>query len=164
MSNSVHRELRAAIDAVMATAWEPPAEPSEEDLLLADVEAQRLVAEWGRLSKFVQYDVDQEAIQPIFDHANRLVEYLVTTPVQSAATAAASMRHLITDVSANGIGQHCPDEMHFTGFGRILEWLEAVAASDQRAADERARLDAIEERVQARQRGRGRRRGQECSG
>ena len=40
MPDTVRRELRAAIDAVMATAWEPPAEPSEEALLKADAEAE----------------------------------------------------------------------------------------------------------------------------
>ena len=75
---------------------------------------------------------DQEAIQPLMAHANRLLEYLTSSPVQSAATAAASMRILIRPECARSIKDGGPDDFHYTGFERILAWLEAAAAREGR--------------------------------
>jgi hypothetical protein len=77
MSNTICPELRAAIDAGMATAWTPPAEPSEEDLLKAEAEARRLAREWSSLAERQHESRDEEkALWSLLEHTNSLLDYL----------------------------------------------------------------------------------------
>jgi hypothetical protein len=133
MPHQLTPEIVAGAATIMATAWwYPPVAITEEALLNADKEARRFLDEWERLAHLVQSENDQEAIQPLMDHANRLLEYLTSSPVQSAATAAASMRILIRPECARSIKDGGPDDFHYTGFERILAWLEAAAAREGR--------------------------------
>jgi hypothetical protein len=128
-------EIVAAVNTVLASVWSPPVEVTEANLLKADVEAGRLQYEWELLAHQVQNEGEQEAIQPLMDRANELIDYVIFSPVQSAATALLSMRHLIGGAGGSGRGiLDCgPDETHEKGFERILEWLEAQAAQDRPA-------------------------------
>ena len=61
-----------------------------------------------------------------------LLDYLTSSPQQSARTAAASLRILVKPESGYSIAQSGPDEFHYRGFERILEWIDAVAAREER--------------------------------
>jgi hypothetical protein len=129
-------EIVVAVEEVMRTAWHPPAEVSEEVLLKADSEARRFARDWDRLSKQVKCEGDQDEIWKLMAHANRLLDFLIAAPVQSATTAAASMRHLIGGPEdkgglGRGIKECMVDESHRAGFARILEWLEAEAGTHE---------------------------------
>jgi hypothetical protein len=141
------REIVAVVEEVMATAWQPPTETSEEALIKADAEAWRFAAEWERLSEQAESEGDRDAIWSIMAHANQLVEFITAAPVQSARTAAISMRYLLGGEEENaehrgsrGIRECMVDEFHLAGFVRVLEWLERKASEERSAA---AQLEPI---------------------
>jgi hypothetical protein len=102
-----------------------------------DAEARRLAREWSRLAERPHDSRDDEdALWSLLAHANSLLDYMAASPVQSAATAAALMRHLLDEVDepeglGSGLNSCAVDDVHLRGLGRVLEWLEAQAAREE---------------------------------
>jgi len=81
---SIRPRISAAITAVLATAWTPPAgrQPaelgsvlSEEAMAEDDAEGQRLLKEWWRLSEMARREADWRELDRILDRVNLLREY-----------------------------------------------------------------------------------------
>lgn len=119
------------VNQIIATAWFPPAVADEAAVLRAEQEARRFLAEFTRLSNLADaQDADEELLEPIAEHRERLLDFIRSAPVTSAATAAAVLHFLIHEEV--GLGAHMPDERDFAAFARVTAWAEAVAAGEKR--------------------------------
>ncbi len=134
-------EMVVAVDAVMATAWQPPAEADEESVLKAEQEVRHFMAEFVRLGELVETEGDQNELERIADHRDRLFTFIQNAPVTSARTAAAVLRILFDEQI--GLGSHALDERDFAAFARLMAWVEATAEQQRQAEEDRARLDEI---------------------
>ena len=122
-------EMVAEVDAVMATAWKPPAEVDEASVLKADAEARRFMAEWDRLSDKVapMNEGDQNQVHRLSDHRDILIQHILEAPVASPRTAATVMRVLLDE---QGHGYSIAD-MGREPFEHVRAWLTTQAEQHQ---------------------------------
>jgi hypothetical protein len=122
-------EMVADVDAVMATAWAPPAEADEASVLKADAEARRFMAEWDRLSDKIapMNEGDQNQVHRLSDHRDILIQHILEAPVASPRTAATVMRVLLDE---QGHGYSIAD-MGREPFEHVRAWLTTQAEQRQ---------------------------------
>jgi len=96
---SIRPRVSAAVTAVLATAWTPPAgrQPAQRGSALseeamADAEGRRLLEEWQRLSEMARREADWRELDRILDRVNLLREYCFGHSF--AARKAGRPRHL----------------------------------------------------------------------